>query len=685
MRAMSEKTPNPENAPAGAPPRALLRGFLRWLPVVLGALTLVWIALSVEIFLEGSRHLRELERMSASHRDYREFTEAAERLKAGSDNLTKAVRRYAASGLIRFMDDYEREEKVDRNREAALEIIGRKLAPDDPARLALQASMAQSLRLQDTEHHVMRLVAEAADMPVEEMPDHVAAVVLSPEEEALSPERKRQRAIDMLYDEHYFAAKSNIWVQTGRFLDETIGHTVDDFDSASAQTIRSVTRQMLLFTLALASVFLLLLLAASVGTALFMRLTRRNAALMDDLRRERDATLAAEKSKSMFFSMVSHDIRTPLNSIIGFAELLRDGISDPKERGDSLENLLFSAQTLLALVNDVLDLSKLDAEKMRFNPAPCDFSTLLSRVADSFRFQTERKGIAIRAECPPMPALLLDEERMRQVLVNLAGNAVKFTDKGGVTLRASFEDRGGGRGELRFTVADTGIGIAPENRTRILEPFVQVEGTRATGGTGLGLPICRRIAEIMGGSLSIESELGRGSAFTVVLPEVEVSPEPAPSVPEPAPAVPMPAPSADFPAPPAPPTPTAAPAPAIRSALVVDDVPVNLLVEKAMLVKAGVSDVVTADSAAAALRALEERSFDIVLSDLWMPEMDGYELCLAIRADERWKTLPVYAVTADVEARGTIAERGFDGILLKPVTGAVLDAFLTSFSGVRGG
>jgi signal transduction histidine kinase len=670
-----------------------LKGFLRLLPFLLAAMGLAWLALDGLVFRESARHMRDLERVSAIHRNYREATEAAGLLKAGSDALTQAVRRYAATGRPSFLHAYEQEEHADRHRERALEIIERMPGADDAARRMLRTAMEESLALQDVEHRAMRLVAEATGVPRDGMPEHLRAVVLSPDEEALDAPGKRARAIDLLYDEAYFAAKSNIWAGVNAFLDRTIGETQDTFDDTTKKTIRSVTRQMILFTLALAVVFGALILSASVGYAMFARMTRENLGLMDDLRRERDATLAAEKARSMFFSMVSHDIRTPLNSIIGFSEMLREGVADPKERAEDLENVLFSAHTLLDLVNDVLDLSKLDAEKMKFSYAPCDLPALLSRIAGTFRFQTEQKGLALRVECPPMPRLVLDEERIRQVLVNLVGNAVKFTEKGEVALEAefapdpaprpnepanlrTFEPSNGAqstplRGTLRFSVRDTGIGIRPEDRERVLEPFVQVDSAHPSGGTGLGLPICHRMLVRMGGDLTIESEPGKGSAFTGIIPGVETAPEEkttehtedtekagadssVPSV-----------------------SSVVEDGPAVRSVLVVDDVPVNVLVEQAMLKRAGVPEVVTAPSAADALEALEKHgAFDLVLTDLWMPELDGYALCARIRADDRWKALRVYAVTADVEARKTVADRGFDGILLKPLTADALSRFL---------
>ena len=658
-----------------------LKGFLRLLPFLLAAMGLAWLALDGLVFRESARHMRDLERVSAIHRNYREATEAAGLLKAGSDALTQAVRRYAATGRPSFLDAYEQEEHADRHRERALEIIERMPGADDAARRMLRTSMEDSLALQDVEHRAMRLVAEATGVTREEMPEHLRAVVLSSDEEALDAPGKRARAIDLLYDEAYFAAKSNIWAGVNAFLDRTIGETQDTFDDTTKKTIRSVTRQMVFFTLALAVVFGALILSASVGYAMFARMTRKNLGLMDDLRRERDATLAAEKARSMFFSMVSHDIRTPLNSIIGFSEMLREGVADPKERAENIENILFSSHTLLSLVNDVLDLSKLDAEKMKFSSAPCDFPALVSRVAGTFRFQVRQKGIELSVAAGPMPRLMLDEERVRQILVNLVSNAVKFTDEGSVAISADWTPAAdGASGALRFSVRDTGCGIAPEDQPRVLEPFVQVgpNGTGGTGGTGLGLPICHRLLVRMGGELRLESEPGKGSTFTGILRSVAVAPAlPSPDSPSSTPSTPS-TPSTSS-------TPSTASTPStdshpVRSALVVDDVPVNLLVEQAMLKRAGVAEVVTAPSGTAALEALEKHgAFDLVLTDLWMPEMDGYALCAHLRADERWRKLPVYAVTADVEARKVAAERGFDGLLLKPVTIESLARFLSDF------
>ena len=236
--------------PAPEPPPQRLHGFLRLLPFVLAALALAWLALDALVFHESARHLRDLERVSEIHRTYRRFTEAEARMKEGTDKLTQAVRRYAATGRPEFIADYEQEEKVDRNRERAIAIVEEMPGVDPTALRMLHESMEHSLGLQDDEHRAMRLVAEATGLPRERMPQHLLDVALTPEEEALSPAEKRQRAVDMLYDESYFAAKSNIWDSAARFLDGTIGRSVDDFDETTKRTIRSVARQMVLFTLA---------------------------------------------------------------------------------------------------------------------------------------------------------------------------------------------------------------------------------------------------------------------------------------------------------------------------------------------------------------------------------------------------------------------------------------------------
>ena len=352
---------------------------------------------------------------------------------------------------------------------------------------------------------------------------------------------------------------------------------------------------------------------------------------------------AAEKARNMFFSIVSHDIRTPLNAILGYSELLEFGISDKAEREGALKAIRSSGTTLLQLVNDVLDISKIDSGELVLRPRPMRLSGLVDEGS--------------------VPTVLLDGHRFRQILFNLVGNAVKFTDGGKVSVAASCSGSG-----IEVFVSDTGCGIPSGLRERIFDPFVQAQdpshSADRAGGTGLGLSICKRLVEAMDGSLDVESELGKGSTFRVRIPGVVAS-EPIPSGEPKAPAVPKHLP---------------------RRVLVVDDSSINRDVLTQLLAHAGVGEIVQAGDGVEALATLDEaladgHEFDFVLTDLWMPNKNGIELVGALREDDRFRRIPVFAVTADAEFVRDERSAIFDGILLKPIT---YDRLMEVFSGERG-
>ncbi len=391
--------------------------------------------------------------------------------------------------------------------------------------------------------------------------------------------------------------------------------------------------------------------------------------------RKRELRLASEKAKieemnkakSYFFSSVSHDIRTPLNAIIGYAELLLDGIDDRDERNKALSAISTSGNTLLQLINDVLDLSKLESGKMDIKPELTDVREIVSAVLHSFDVMTLNSDVELKEEFGPLPLLEVDPQRIRQILFNLIGNAVKFTEHGEIRVRASFWNKlgGGDGGVFVLSVSDTGCGIPEEAKDKLMNPFVQVDTDAKIKGTGLGLAICKQFASRMGGDLSFVSELGKGSTFTMELRNVKFAVKPPDDDKK----------AADV-------------RKDIEKAkncanallakqrmrncrmLVVDDVPLNLAVLKALLTRIGLRDVVTAVDGQDAWEKIQasDKPFDLVLADMWMPKMNGRDLVAKIRADERFKDIPVYAVTADTEARKTFAKHGFTGILLKPLT-----------------
>jgi signal transduction histidine kinase len=385
---------------------------------------------------------------------------------------------------------------------------------------------------------------------------------------------------------------------------------------------------------------------------------------MAELEKALKRARTAEKSKSMFFSIVSHDIRTPLNAILGYSELLQNGIESESERSEALKAIRASGTTLLQLVNDVLDLAKLDAGKMTLRPVPLLLTQLIDDVLSSFRMAAKNKGVELVNRTADMPTLLLDGHRFRQILFNLVGNAVKFTERGSVTVAASYDGT-----NLTVSVSDTGCGIPSDMLPRILDPFVQVQEAQHSAdraiGTGLGLSICRSLVEIMGGELFVESELGKGSTFKVCVPGVAASGEKArPEVASKRPLGPKNLP---------------------KHVLIVDDSPVNRSVLTAFTKRAGIDSIGHACDGVEALSELESAAksdspYDFVVSDFWMPNMNGLEFVEKLRADSRFGNLPVFALTADTEIRGDSRTRLFTGVLLKPLT---YDKLVEAFAAVE--
>ncbi len=379
-------------------------------------------------------------------------------------------------------------------------------------------------------------------------------------------------------------------------------------------------------------------------------------------RRELDMEREKAKAKSFFFSTVSHDIRTPLNAIIGFSEMLKSGFSTEEERVQAVDSIIASGKTLLGLVNDVLDLSKLESGKMEILPEPTDCAKLLREVTDAFGVASGKAGIDVRCRVEGLPPMMVDPQRIRQILFNLVGNAVKFTHEGHVEMRASFEKaKEGPSGTLRVEVEDTGCGISEEDLARIGSAYVQVGSKMSrNGGTGLGLAICKQLAAAMGGRIDVESELGKGSTFTVTIPgvkvvESEVGENSSSSRKDAGIHTPTQNSNSN----------------SHLRILIVDDSKMNVMVLKAQLKNLGQFEVASAGDGQEALELLRSRgakSFDLVLTDMWMPMLDGSGLVKAIRADPALSGMRVVVVTADVEFRAKFAEDGFDDILLKPVT-----------------
>ncbi|THD08305.1 hybrid sensor histidine kinase/response regulator [Rhodanobacter lindaniclasticus] len=388
-----------------------------------------------------------------------------------------------------------------------------------------------------------------------------------------------------------------------------------------------------------------LLVAAVVGLAL--RSWRRRLAQRHQIQlaeQQRQMAEAASAAKTQFLATLSHEIRTPMTGVMGMAELLLSTPLDPLQH-DYTRAMQRSGTMLLKLLNDALDLARIEAGKLELEPAPFSPRQLLEDVAQLEQGLAHARGIRFVLEvADDLPAQVVgDAVRIKQVLLNLANNALKFTERGHVTLRGERIADG-----LLFGVSDTGPGIPEASQARLFQRFEQADGPQRQAGSGLGLAICRELVDMMGGSIELESRVGHGSTFRVRLPLVE-----------PAKPAPLPAPAADG---------------RRYHLLLVEDDTIVAAVIRGLLEREG-HQVVHVINGLAALAELAHASFDAVLLDLDLPGVDGFQIARLIRQREPdGRHLPIIAVTARSGGRdeARAREAGMDGFLRKPVSGEQL-------------